>query len=261
MWIVVAILIVLAIFVLPEWMVSADRYRLLDAKDWAAQVSANRMFLVNLIGGIAVALTIYFTYRNFQVSQDKSFTDLFSKAVEQLGNADMSVRLGGIYSLARLAKSSKSDYFPVMQILAGFLRTRYQASAAVPSGPGTGAGSSRCPVEVQAILSIIGERYWADADEYGIDLSYIGVLDAWVPRAKFSDLFFWSARLTNWNFTGADLTDADFKDATLDGCDFSGAKLKGANFENASIVNSKNLTKAQLGEAEKVDPAILAALP
>ena len=46
-----------------------------------------------------------------------------------LGSSEMSVRLGGIHSLARIARSSRTDYFPVIQVLAGFLRTRYGAGS------------------------------------------------------------------------------------------------------------------------------------
>ena len=53
---------------LPEWM--ANQYRFVETKDWAGQVAANRAMLVNLLGGVAVALTIYFTYRNLDSSEE-----------------------------------------------------------------------------------------------------------------------------------------------------------------------------------------------
>ena len=117
---VIAVILFAVLLWLPEWM--SNQYQFDHVKDWAAQVTANRAMLVNLMGGLAVAVTIYFTYRNFKVAEDKSITDVFSKAIEQLGSSDVSVRLGGIHSLARIARSSKEDYFPIMQILTGYLR-------------------------------------------------------------------------------------------------------------------------------------------
>lgn len=256
---------------LPEWM--ANWYPL-EAKDWAAQVVANRMMLVNLLGGLAVAGTIYFTYRNFKitqenlraseanvrVTQDRSITDTFAKSIELLGNTDMSVRLGGIHSLARIAKGSETDYFPVMQVLTGFLRNKYRAPAALTSGSATSPGFSSCPVEVQAILTIVGERYWPNPTGYELDLSYIDIRDVWLPAAKFQKIFFWYVNLTRCNFSGAKLNDADFTGATLTECDFTDADLSNVNLDGARIISPKGLTKRDLNGARNVAKALYDAV-
>lgn len=249
----------------PEWM--ADQYRFAVPDDWVTFVSASRGTLATFLGAVAVAITIYFTYQNFKIAQDnvrlteeKLVTDTFSKAVEQLGSADMSVRLGGIHSLARIAKSSQPDYFPTMQVLTGFVRNKYRSPAEEHvHRSSTRPGSSKCPVEVQAVVSIVGERYWPNPDGYWLDLSYIDVHDGWVPRADFRDVFFWEVRLTGWNFQGARLCGADFKRAVLDGCDFTDADLSGASFEDAAIHAPTGLTKAQLDSAANTTPGMYAA--
>jgi hypothetical protein len=250
---------------MPEWM--ANQYYFAEPKDWASQVTANRAMLVNLLGGLAVAITIYFTYCNFKVAQenvkltaDKSITDTFSKAVEQLGNSDMSVRLGGIHALARIARSSQSDYFSVMQVLTGFLRNRYRSPRNGTSDASTLPGESRCPVEAQVVLVIVGDRYWPVPVGYCLDLSYLELCDAWVLRSDFHDVYFWHVKLTGWNFQGANLRDADFKGAVLRDCDFTDADLTAANFEDATILTPKGLTRGQLSNAENVSPALFSLL-
>lgn len=266
-----AVLLAAVAFLLwaPEWM--ANQYRFDNTKDWAAQVAANRTTLVNLLAGFAVGVTVYFTYQNFKVAQDnlsiaqgnlkitqdKLTSETFSKAVEQLGAEATSTRLGGIFTLARLAKQSESDYFPAMQILTGFLRGRPYAAATPPEA--TKPGASLCPVDVQAILTIVGERYHPDPPGYSLDLSFIDVRDAWLPGADFSGIFFWQARLCQVQFDGAKLSGADFTGAELDKCDFSGADLTGANFRDARITKPSGLTKAQLSPAENVPEGL--ALP
>ncbi|MGA7579399.1 MAG: hypothetical protein ACLQUW_05305 [Desulfobaccales bacterium] len=65
-----------------------------------------------ILGGVFFLITIYFTYQNLAVSQknlvasqEKNITDLYTKAIEQLGRPNqLEVRLGGIYALERIAR-------------------------------------------------------------------------------------------------------------------------------------------------------------
>lgn len=102
----------------------ANQYYLKDPKDWAAQVTANRTTLVNVIGGLAVALTVYFTAKTFALTQERNVTETIAKAVEQLGSPNLSTRLGAIHILARIARGDRNSYFPIMQVFAAFARTR-----------------------------------------------------------------------------------------------------------------------------------------
>jgi len=56
-------------------------------------------------------------------------TDRYRSAVEQLGSADAAVRLGGLYSLQRIAKDSDADASTVYEVIAAFVRHRSTAAA------------------------------------------------------------------------------------------------------------------------------------
>jgi hypothetical protein len=226
----------------PEWM--ANQIHFTTAKDWAEYVSSTRSTLVNVIGGLAVAVTIYFTFQNYLVSRETLATESFSKAVEKLGSDKVSVRLGGIYALARIAQQSSTVYFSIMQILAAHIQAQFDVDKAE-----TTPRPTHCPIEVQSILTIIGERYWPDLEGYRIDLSYSRITQAWMPRADFHEIYFWGSKLDNVNFQGAKLDGADFKDAVLDHCNFDGASLAGTNFQGAEILTSIYLTEEQLLKA------------
>jgi len=92
-----------------------------DTKD---QFMAKNDFIktvAQVLGGAFFLFTIYFTYQNLLVSQkslretqeknrddldiarDKQTTELYVKAIEQLGSDKLEVRLGGIYALERIA--------------------------------------------------------------------------------------------------------------------------------------------------------------
>jgi Pentapeptide repeats (8 copies) len=264
--IVLAIGLSWAIYWVPVWM--ASRIPFATTKDYADFITSNRSIIVSAVGGFAVAITIFFTYGNFRtsqqtlrVSQETLATGSFSKAVEMLGNDKISVRLGGIHALARIAKSSQSDYFPVMQIVTGHLRGEFSRYEEKPSQRDAYEAATCCPVEVQLILTIVGERYWPDPAGYAMDLSDALVTKAWVQGAKLYDIYFWNTIFDGANFDEAILDGADFKGALLKSCSFKDASFIRTDFNGARIVDPQNLTKAQLERAINVDPAFLATLP
>ena len=70
----------------------------------------------------------FFIWRTTRTAEDGRITDRFSTAVEQLGatNKDGSKqiepRLGGIYSLERIASDSKRDARTILELLCAYVR-------------------------------------------------------------------------------------------------------------------------------------------
>ncbi|MBN6034040.1 pentapeptide repeat-containing protein [Amycolatopsis sp. 195334CR] len=56
---------------------------------------------------------------------DRQITELFTKAVEQLGHEQAAVRLGGLYTLERLAQDHVEQRRPVVSVLCAYLRMPY----------------------------------------------------------------------------------------------------------------------------------------
>lgn len=100
-----------------------------DAKDRGTLENAARITLVQALGGLSLFVTAYFSLQNLKLTQqnlvatqEKQVTERFAKAIEQLGNASIHVRLGAIYALERIAKDSDKDYWQVMEILTAYVR-------------------------------------------------------------------------------------------------------------------------------------------
>jgi hypothetical protein len=253
------VLVWFALLWAPEWM--ANQYRYAEAKDWAAQVTANRTLLLSMIGGIGVAITIVYTYRTFTLTQDKMLTETMAKAIEHLSPDNSTARLGGVFTLARIARQSQKDYFAIIQLLASFVRTR---DSEADMGPGLRQSDDsrryNCPDDVRTALTIIGNRYWPDPDGYGIELSYSKIRNAWLPSANFCQVFFWGSDFRNVFLEEAKLCGAEFRNATLDSCVFTGVDFTDADLSGARITNPVGLTKRQLSRAKNVPSEILAGL-
>lgn len=87
----------------------------------------------SILGGVFFLLTLLFTYQNLRLTEEKNRadllmdqerhrTDLFVKAINQLGSDKLEVRLGGIYALERIAWDSEKDHWPIMEVLTAYLR-------------------------------------------------------------------------------------------------------------------------------------------
>ena len=66
--------------------------------------------IAQIFGGIAILIGIYFAWGNLITARDGQITERFTRAVDQLGNEKMEIRLGGIYALERISRESKKDY-------------------------------------------------------------------------------------------------------------------------------------------------------
>ena len=57
-----------------------------------------------------------------KVDQDQQITERFTRAIVQLGDELMALRLGGIYALERISKDSAKAHWQVMEVLMAYVR-------------------------------------------------------------------------------------------------------------------------------------------
>ncbi len=176
--------------------------------------------------------------RTAYFSSQSGETARYANAMALLGHESLEVRLGGIYALERLARESKQDHGPVMEVLAAFARTRafWVEGELAPARPGA---------DVHAVLCVLGRRTREfDADENHLDLHGTALARAYVPFANFSDAFLYEA-----NLEGAVLQNADLRGAWLWKARLAGAVLDGAQLQGADLTGASGLTMAQLKSA------------
>lgn len=97
-----------------------------------------RTTLVQGLGGIVLGVGAYFTARELRTAQkaqetaqraqeiarEGRITERYTRAVDQLGHAQVDVRIGGIYALERIAKDSAHDQPIIGEVLTAFVRGR-----------------------------------------------------------------------------------------------------------------------------------------
>lgn len=57
-----------------------------------------------------------------KADRERRITESFAKAIEQLSSDKLETRLGGIYTLERIARESEREYWPIMEVLTAYVR-------------------------------------------------------------------------------------------------------------------------------------------
>ena len=153
---VAALLMVTAIWWLwwrlPKQEVARLSLKIRDAKARVDVEDNFRKTVGQALGGAAVLLGAGLAYLQFsqqqRASHDLLISNQVSKGFEQLGSDKVVVRLGGIYALEGVMKTSEQYHRPVLEALSAFVRdnTRNVTGDGPPS------------TDIQAALTVIGRR-------------------------------------------------------------------------------------------------------
>ncbi len=217
-----------------------------------------------VIGGVvALLLAIWRSRigeRQVTTAQQGLLNERYQKGAEMLGSNVLSVRMGGIYALQKLAEEHPKEYhIQIMNLLGAFVRhpTRDETILSVlDDRAGKDEQTENSREDVQAVMQIIGHRSQStiDAEESNFALDLRG--------ADLRGVRLWGANLSKANLDGANLrgvqlTTADLSEALLRRADLSqtetidanlsGAILDHADFSDAEL-DGTNLARCQMLE-------------
>jgi hypothetical protein len=235
----IALLFWLAVFVLPERMAPATQVP--NAADRLKAQNDIRTTLIQALAGIGLLTGAFFTARTFILNKEGQITDRFTKAIGQLGNKNLDIRLGGIYALERIARESKRDQWPIMEVLTTYLREHFPASGA-DERSNEGTLPDRLAADAQAVLTVIARRKWREREPGWLNLNDTDLRKAHLFEAHLEEALLGRARLE-----GANLSQAHLKGATLEHAHCEGAYLSQVHLEDAVLI------KAHLQGAALID--------
>jgi hypothetical protein len=275
---------VVLFWLVPEWQIAPWR-SLLDPKDMLALENSVRSTIAQLLGGAFLLSGLYFTWQNVLVAREGKITDRFSKAIEHLADKDrITVRLGGIYALERIARDSRRDHLTVMEVLTAFVRenARYDADRdreeREKARPDDLLGLKRHKAErerkpaadIQAVITVLGRRQWRETEAGRLNLTQADLrggtlsghfehallqqanLDrarlfgSHLAEAVLMDAILRDAFLVNVDLTKATLLQANLQSATFQDCNLEGASLVGADLQQAVFHGKNRLAGAEL---------------
>ena len=251
---------------------TADRrLQLLDAR--AKLQNDVRTTLLQALGGAVLLIGAYFTWRQLQITREGQVTERFTNAVDQLGHKERDVRVGGIYALGRIAKDSRVDLQPILELISTYIRTR-SAWPKTSDGQEPADGTLERPgSDIQAAITVLGrrpndpptQRGWSrrlnltyvdlrglqlfGANLFGVNLEASSLEDARLIKADLSqsycpEICLKNAVIDEASFRRAFLQDADLQGVHQEtnsyrGPDFRGATLSGAFLHDADLTSAR----------------------
>jgi uncharacterized protein YjbI with pentapeptide repeats len=237
--------------------------------DRANAVNSIRSTLLQGLAGFAVLVGAFFTWRQLQVNRQGQVTDRYTKAIEQLGQAGLEVRVGGIYALECIARDSPADRLTIVEVLTTFIRLHSPLSPGTderprPPDPESKLAAARsterqAPMRdraphIQAAITVLGRLPGArQAQPRGIsrvdlsrsDLGHTDLAEWDLHYSDLSQSFLIGANLRRADLTGVWLARAVLIRAHLHQADLRSAVLWQARLEGADL-RATDLTAADL---------------
>lgn len=249
---------VAALWLIPKWQLSENKQKL-ELEEYLKLENEYRRTIAQIVGGLFVLGGFVFTWyqlvaaqNTVLLSEERLITDRYSKAIDQLGSASPHTRLGGIYALGNIAKTSPDYVSIVDNVLASYIRKNsiYQDSAFIME-------------ELQASIDILTKKQSQISQSNdingGFDLSKVtlngfdfnkSVLKkSKIIEANLNKSLFVHANLVGVDADGASFIRANLSSAIMENAHFYGADFTQARLGSASIKNS-NLKLAIFKEAD-----------
>ncbi len=195
------------------------------------------------------------------VTQRGQVTDRFTKAIEQLGNEKVDVRLGGVYALEQIARDARDVQWPIIEILTAFVREH----ARRPDEGSLWTETGHPTADIQAIMGVLKRRD-PSADRARLDLAHtdlreVGIEGVDLTGADLRGVSFRAAKLAGADLSGATLWYADLGAADLDDVKFVGADLRHVQMNDGTSMRRTDFSDAYIVElyldGATLDEAIL----
>jgi Pentapeptide repeats (8 copies) len=197
------------------------------------------------VAGLLLVAGAIATWRQVQVNREGQITERFTRAIDQLGSQTPDVRLGGIFTMERIAKDSPADRNTVAAVLSAFVRTHAPWMVGAADGPEhpTATVDERLPwlehraPDVSTAIWLLGRRP-PSRDAPRLYLSRVDLRAAHLPNAQLPNINLRNANLARAVLLGINLERSDLENTDLRHTDLRAAHLTSANLRRAHLQNA-----------------------
>ena len=238
-----AVLLVIAagaivLWVLPIWLTREPSVGMTNPDKHTA-IGAARTGIVAFLVVLGTGGGLAYTAKTYRLSQQGQRADRFAKAIDQLGSAQTSVRIGSVYGLAGTVRDAEGYRQAVVSVLNAHVRDSASllgSQRLTPRRRWRSHAQTRHLQDVSiqpdvleaiSVLKIlVREGRVRRLDFRNTNLSEVDLIDMNLVDARFGGARLRGAKLSNADLRGADLRDADLRDARMGGANLEAARLR-----------------------------------
>ena len=184
-----------------------------------------------------------------ETTRQSLLNERYQRGAEMLGSRVLSVRMGGIYALNRLAEEYPTQYhIQVMELLCAYVRNPVGPEDDLVIGYMGTDPTNRLREDLQAVMTAIGNREQGkivleQQSGYILNLTGAFLCHLQLEKGNLS-----SVRLGRADLRSAYLLGADLSGAHLNFADLSGSTLAFANLTGSSLLET-DLSSSKMGLA------------
>lgn len=195
----------------------------------------NTIKAIQSIAGLGFFLTAIIGWKNYKISEDKNVSERFIKAIELLSDDRIQMRLGGVYSLERIARDSKEDHPVVMDVLLAFIRDRSQRRI---NSKDSFLQDFMNQIDAQKSMNQIDAKNTNNTEDIRSAILVVVQRNRKYDKENFEPNL-QHACLDGLNLSNLNLEKFNFSNASLKGTILKGSRLAYANFNMANLDNAK----------------------
>lgn len=187
-----------------------------------------------LIGVGLACLRTWNQHRDSELAARKLDAEAFAKAVEQLGHAEIAIRMGAVLALQNLAEASPRRLLgQTLEILCAYVREKRPRTKEKDEQPAV-----PLPTNVKLALQVISRLNRLNEDgKIPVDLSSTDLRSADLSYAELKGVNFSSSNLSDTMLWRTNLREAYFFRADLRSANLATANLTRANLRYANLIN------------------------
>jgi uncharacterized protein YjbI with pentapeptide repeats len=233
--------VVIVTFVVTTWLLAIASQAHSGTALANARLDAVRTGLAAGAGaGAAVGLMLAFRRQHHQEVEtvltdidatERRITELYTKAVEQLGNDKAPVRLGGLYALERLAQDNPAHRQTIVNVICAYLRMPFPPTGPTSKPKPEGTEQKEAPAaETQPGIVALSDTW---QQERQVRLTAQSILTDHLSINKAAP--FWPDLRVD--LSGATLIDFSFSKARVAEAWFTGATFSGTTYFYEAVFN------------------------
>lgn len=168
--------------------------------------------------------------RQIEIATESQINDRFTRAMEQLGSENLTIRIGGVHALGKIAEDSPRDAQTIIDILCTFVRDQTRNDEYKKSRKGANGVFLLPRADIQDAITVLGRGQFS--------LFHKNLERAYLPKVKMINADFSNTSFSNTVLHSTHIFNSKFENCTFFKTQMIKSKIEDVLFQNTNFVSS-----------------------